>query len=124
MLRPSTERGGDHRWNTHLGLVVEFCLSSCRNLANGDTGLGAGRVMLSITEEKGQHMSLVLLNVISLVEACGHIKYVAVPLDDLVVVEVRLTLVSVEFRLWLDSMLTSSSENEHRSAGAVDDYTY
>lgn len=37
------------RGGTHLGEVVEFCFSSCRNLANGDTGFGAGRVMLSIT---------------------------------------------------------------------------
>lgn len=34
---------------THLGFVEEFCFSSCRNLANADTGLGAGRVMFSIT---------------------------------------------------------------------------
>lgn len=36
---------------THLGLLVEFCFSSCRNLANGDTGLGAGLVILSITAD-------------------------------------------------------------------------
>lgn len=35
--------------NTYLGLFVEFCFSSCRNLAKGDTGLGAGLVILSIT---------------------------------------------------------------------------
>lgn len=35
--------------DTYLGLFVEFCFSSCRNLAKGDTGLGAGLVILSIT---------------------------------------------------------------------------
>lgn len=37
------------RRGTYLGELMVFCFSSCRNLANGETGLGAARVMLSIT---------------------------------------------------------------------------
>lgn len=101
------------RWNgggrgggagTHLGLLVEFCFSSWRNLANGDTGLGAAWLTLSVTGHKrlSQSNGLIHGRILGI-----EIRCVVIPFEVLVVL--LLEVFSEESLLTLDVTVTSSS---------------